>query len=68
MKGEVILLRRGQGENRYGVKLQDTIFPVDETEVVIRGLRQGSEVLFQTNRDSGVAEIIQPKPVIGCKS
>ncbi|RJQ35719.1 hypothetical protein C4559_06530 [Candidatus Microgenomates bacterium] len=67
MKGEVILLRHGQGENGYAVKLQGTIFPVDKTEIIVRGLKQGSEVLFQTNRNSGMAEIIKPEPIAGCK-
>lgn len=49
-----------------GAKIGNNIFPIPYREGDIRMLKPGDGITFITTRE-GAAEIISPKPVIGCE-
>lgn len=51
----------------FGVKLGESVFPVDDHDVDVRMLEGGAEVTFITDKDTGRAILAEPAPKIGCE-
>lgn len=49
-----------------GARIDNSTFPIPPYEGDTRMLKPDDEVIFITTRE-GSAEIIEPKPLIGCK-